>query len=474
MKRRELLNNLGKEKVEILAEIAETLMTERKYEIGSYKDTENGLLVIEESIAIQPKNLFKNLADEMNTKHEIEWASYGKGNKNRQIKYTDIPASETYASIWESMLVIADEYTIEDLEIIAEYLKNNDDKQVDNSLVAIFISKTRALASLLVKNYLIASTKKDRNGKMIGSTEVNFTALDNEENDMEIPSGAGGFANKLESTAEGTRNPEIELFGANEDTALKLWFLDNMENILTKKQIAFVKGEVEVNKQQAYSFRKGIAKRITTALEKEFGVNKGNHDRLIKLRREKKMLEELLDSKNFASELEKILSKEREYDGRINIVETALVEFCTLTETRNYRMAKVKTKEVTKPLRVALYKQLNEIEIAIESWENYTPQKVVATERDNNKVKEEYRKSLISEVTTFVDKNLVEKATKKLESAKRARYSETVWFNTIAQASNELMEVRMAHSLLEKNANMTPEKYAKRIKTEMEQAIIWK
>ena len=128
MKRNELLNNLGKEKLELLAGIAETLMTERKYEIGSYKDTENGLLVIEESIAIQPKNLFKNLADEMNTKHEIEWASYGKGNKNRQIKYTDIPASETYASIWESMLVIADEYTIEDLEIIAEYLKNNESK----------------------------------------------------------------------------------------------------------------------------------------------------------------------------------------------------------------------------------------------------------------------------------------------------------------------------------------------------------
>ena len=474
MKRRELLNNLGKEKVEILAEIAETLMTERKYEIGSYKDTENGLLVIEESITIQPKNLFKNLADEKNTKHEIEWASYGKGNKNRQLIYTDIPASESYASIWESMLVIADEYTVEDLKIIAEYLKNNDDKQVDNSLVAIFISKTRALAGLLVKNYLIASAKKDRNGKIIGNTEVNFTALDNEENDMEVPSGAGGFANKIASTAEGTRNPEIELFGDNEDTALKIWFFDNMENILTKKQIAFVKGEVEVNKQQAYSFRKGIAKRITTALEKEFGINKGNHDRLIKLKREKKMLEELLDSMNFASELEKILSKEREYDGRINIVETALVEFCTLTETRNYKTASVKTKEVIKPLRIALYKQLNEIEIAIERWENYTPQEIVATERNNSKVKADYRKLLLSEVVCFIDNDLVDKSIKKVESIKRARYSKDIWFNTKAQASNELIEVRMANSLLEKNANMTPEKYAKRIKTEMEQAIIWK
>lgn len=458
----------------IINEIVELLIEERRIETGTIVDGYNGMEYIDERITLVPNSIMRTLANQANTKHHLEWGSYNDKTMNNQEKLRDIPASEAYASVYEAILVVAEDYDEDELEEIYNNLIYQDE-QVDNSLVAIFMAKTKALAETYIKNYLISSTKKDRNGKIIGNTEYTdscLTTVDEQGNEV-------SFLDSKESTAKGTRSAMVELFGDNSESALNTWFMDNHERILTKKQVQYINDELEINAQQAYSFRKGIEKRVLKALQEEFNINGANHDRLLKLYNERKILEEVLEAKDFETAISKRLSKEREYEGMATIVDEALAEYCDLKETKAYRTAKIKTKEVIKPLRVALFKKLNEVNLAIERWENFKPQKLEATTKilssgvSVKDMKKAYQESLKSPVVSYKDEKIYRMAINKAESAKNSSYPKEVWFSKIARDHDEKLDQRNAKRLLDKN-NYTPEMVEDMENKEINSGIIWK
>lgn len=461
-------------KQSIINEIIEVLIEEKRIETGTIVDSYNGMEFIDERITLVPTSIMRTLANQANTKHQLEWGSYDDKTMSTQEKLRDIPASEAYASVYEAILVIAEEYEEEELEEIYNNLLYKD-KQVDNDLVAIFLAKTKTLAETYIKNYLISSTKKDRNGKIIGNTEYTdscLTTIDEQGNEV-------SFLDSKESIAKGTRSALVELFGDNSESALNTWFMDNHERILTKKQVQYINDELEINPQQAYSFRKGIEKRVLKALQEEFNINGTNHDRLLKLYNDRKILEEVLESKDFVTAVSKRLSKEREYEGMATIIDEALAEYCELKETKAYRTAKIKTKEIIKPLRIALFKKLNEVNIAIEQWENFKPEKLEATTKvlssgvSVKDMKKAYLESLKNPVVSYKDAKIYRMAINKSISAKNSSYPKEIWFSDIARVQDSKLDQRNAKRLLEKN-QYTPEMVETMENKEINSGIIWK
>lgn len=458
----------------IIDNIIEVLIEERRVVTGTIVDSYNEMEFTDERITLVPNSIMRSLANQANAKHHLEWGSYEDKTMSTQEKLRDIPASEAYASTYEAILVVAEEYEEEELEEIYNNLIY-EDEQVDNSLVAIFMAKTKALAETYIKNYLISSTKKDRTGKIIGNTEYTdscLTSLDEDGNEV-------SFLDSKESTAKGTRSAMVELFGDNSQSALNTWFIENHKRILTKKQVQYINDELDLIPQQAYSFRKGIEKRVLKALEEEFNINGANHDRLLKLNSDRKILEEVLDAKDFEKAISSRLSKEREYEGLATVIDEALAEYCTCTETKAYRMAVVKTKEVIKPLRIALYKKLNEVNIAIEEWENFVPEKVEATTKvlksgvSVKNMKKAYLESLKSPVVSYKDEKISRMAINKAISAKNSNYPKEVWFSEIARVHDAKLEDKTAKRLLEKN-QYTPEIIEAMENKEINSGIIWK
>lgn len=458
----------------IINEIIEVLIEEKRIETGTVVDSYNEMEFIEERITLVPNSIMRTLANQASSKHQLEWGSYNDRTMSTQEKLRDIPASEAYASVYEAILVVAEEYEEDDLEEIYNNLIYQDE-QVDNDLVAIFLAKTKALAENYIKNYLISSTKKDRNGKIIGNTEYTdscLTTIDEQGNEV-------SFLDSKESTTKGTRSAMVELFGDNSESALNTWFIENHERILTKKQVQYINDELEINAQQAYSFRKGIEKRVLKALQGEFNINGANHDRLLKLYNERKILEEVLEAKDFESAVSKRLSKEREYEGMATIVDEALAEYCDIKETKAYKTAIIKTKEVIKPLRIALFKKLNEVNLAIEKWENFKPKKLEATTKvlssgiSVKDMKKAYQESLKSPVVIYKDDKVYRIALNKSISAKNSSYPKEVWFSEIARTQDLKLDQRNAQRLLEKN-NYTPEIVETMENKEINSGIIWK
>lgn len=430
-------------KKEIINNIIEKLVIESKTENGTYIDTFNGMEVVNENINFKAASIFATLANYANATQGLEWASYGTENKNTGSKivihknqedgfgiYQDIPASEAYASIIEAMHHIAKDYSIEQLETVLEGVETN------SEVTKIFLGRVKEYATFLIKKYLTSSSKKDRNGKLIGREVADMVTSDDEGNVVSFIEGQS-------STSAGTRDAVIELFGGDYHDSRVDWIVDNLDSIFTKNQCEYLRGtkQKEMTKQDKSKIRKNMQNRLLKALEKEFGTI--NH-RLISLRAEIRKIESILEAKDFVKALFNNVSSERETMGKVTVVDEALAEFCSPTDMRKFRTADVITPELIKPLRVALFKKLGDLIEAEERWANYNPEPLVGTELvkvyDGDEVvamvtakeKEKiYQASITSPCLTYKDNKKVEEALIKLESKKNYEKSKGLWFSDI-------------------------------------------
>lgn len=435
-------------KREIINNIIEKLVVENKIENGTYIDTFNGIEVVNENINFKVTSIFATLANYANATQGLEWASYGTENKNIGSKvvihksqddtfsiYQDIPASEAYASIIEGMHHIANNYSIEQLEMVLEGIETNSD------ITKIFLGRVKEYATFLIKNYLISPSKKDRGGKLIGREVTDMITSDNEGN-------AVSFIESQTSTSTGTRNAVIELFGGDYHDSRVDWIVDNLDSIFTKNQCEYLRGtkQKEMTKQDKSKIRKNMQNRLLKTYEKEFGTI--NH-KLVSIRAEIRKIESILDAKDFVKALFNNVSSQKETLGKMTIADEVLAEFCSPTDMKKFLTANIKTPELIKPLRVALFKRLGDLIEAEIRWENYNPEPLVGTElvkvyegdevvamvtaKEKEKI---YQASITSPCLIYKDKKKVEEALIKLKAKKDYEKSKGLWFSDIVNQNS--------------------------------------
>ena len=427
---------------EIVDKIILKLINEEKIYQGTYKDSQSGMIVINETINLKVNSIAKSLAAAANSTQGLEWSSYGSNNKNvsSMIKihkkndvttsiYQDIPASEAYACIVESMYKISEEYTEQMLlDILDDVLKCSDLN------TKLFLARVKEYSMLLIRQNLISWSKKNSKGKLIGREVADMIHQDDEGNEI-------SFIESQTSTTAGTRDVVIELFGGDYHDSRVDWIVENLDSIFTKNQCEYLRGtkKKEMNSKDVYKIKKNMQKRLLNALEKEFG---SINNRLISIRRDMKKIEKVLESENFIAAIFKNTSKKLVTEGKETIIDNALSEYCNPSDMKKFINADIKTHELCKPLRVALYKKLGDLIEAEEKWINYNPEPLKGTElvkvyNDDNEVvamvtakeKEKiYQESLIYECVSYKDDSVVQNAIMKLES-KNKKYK--LWFSNL-------------------------------------------
>ena len=166
--------------------------------------------------------------------------------KNARAKYSlewsaDIIRDEVYATLYESMEIIAANMDIEELTL-------------DNSE---FMGQSYNLTMLKLKEKLIPRSKVDRNGAIIGTTELIVSPK------AEVDADGNSVNLSLEDLLAGqiVYNTDMEEERVNH---FLRWFDANKSKILTKKQIDFIDGgHIAEDKTNAYKMRKRISERGT-------------------------------------------------------------------------------------------------------------------------------------------------------------------------------------------------------------------
>lgn len=223
----------------------------------------------EESQTIKFKHYNKDLIAKAvaaaRPKYSLEWSA-------------DIIRDEVYATVYESMEIIAANMDIEEISL------NNSE----------FAGPVYNMTMLKLKEHLIPRSKRERTGEVI---EMQVMAA------SQLGLNNDGQALTIEDILEGT-NTYI-LMGAAEEKMnhfLK-WFEANKSKILTKKQIQFLNGGyIAEDKTNAYKMRKRISERVSRAYSEQYG---DVSPRIAVLKDQERILEEILDAKNFRAAYDK-------------------------------------------------------------------------------------------------------------------------------------------------------------------------
>ena len=164
-----------------------------------------------------------------------------------------------------------------------------------------------------MKKYLTSSSKKDRNGKLIGREVADMVTSDDEGNVV-------SFIESQSSTSAGTRDAVIELFGGDYHDSRVDWIVDNLDSIFTKNQCEYLRGtkQKEMTKQDKSKIRKNMQNRLLKTYEKEFGTI--NH-KLVSIRAEIRKIESILDAKDFVKALFNNVSSQKETLGKMTIAD---------------------------------------------------------------------------------------------------------------------------------------------------------
>lgn len=246
------------------------------------------------------------------TKYGIEWSS-------------DIIRDEVIATLYESMLVVA-----KDLE--------EDQLRFDN---AAFMGKVYRLVEIKLKGTLIQQTKKSSDGKIIGYTEELVSPLAEE----------GEKISKLEQLLNGSMSLEDLKMEKEEkvDQFIK-WFNKNKKDILTKKQLKFVDGElIDMDRFSACHMRKRIANRVLKAYEVKYGTVSS---RIATLMDQKETIETILESNDFRAALIPNLEETYIIDTIIDNVSPEAAKAFNAGSNEAW---------VIKEYRIALFKELGNI-----------------------------------------------------------------------------------------------------------------
>lgn len=157
---------------------------------------------------------------------------------------------------------------------------------------AEFVGKVNNLVELKLRNELIPASRRNRDGEFIGYTEE-LVAPIAEENET---------TSKLETLLNGQIDIEKMMIGGEDKMNQFLnWYNDNKKNILTKKQIKFVEGEIpDIDRRTAWSMRKRIAERVTKAYALKYG---SVSPRIAVLMDQQTLIENILEAKDFKAAL---------------------------------------------------------------------------------------------------------------------------------------------------------------------------
>ena len=276
----------------------------------------------EESQTIKFKHYNKDLIAKAvaaaRPKYSLEWNA-------------DIIRDEVYATVYESMEIIAANMDIEEISL-------------DNPE---FAGPVYNMTMLKLKERLIPRSKRERTGEVI---EMQVMAA------SQLGLNNDGQALTIEDILEGT-NTYILMGAAEEKMNYFLkWFEANKSKILTKKQIQFLNGGyIAEDKTNAYKMRKRISERVSRAYSEQYG---DVSPRIAVLKDQERILEEILDAKSFRAAYDK-------YKDEDFIID-AVAEFVALEYLQSFNKGN-NNPDTIKAMRIALYKRLGEIINMIEA-----------------------------------------------------------------------------------------------------------
>ena len=266
-------------------------------------------------------HMLNGLIKKSRVKYSLEWDS-------------DIIRDEVYATIYESMEIVAANMDIEEMSL-------------DNPE---FMGQSYNLAILKLKERLIPRSKVDRNGVIIGTTEL-IVSPKVKANSVEEDSTTLSLEDLLAGQMAHNTDEEEEKM----NHFLK-WFDSNKSKILTKKQIQFIEGgHIAEDKTNAYKMRKRISERVSRAYSEQYG---DVSPRIAILKDQERILEEILDAKSFRDAYDK-------YKDEDFIID-AVGEYVALDYLKAFSKGS-NNQDTIKAMRVALYKRLGEVINMIEA-----------------------------------------------------------------------------------------------------------
>lgn len=301
--KKQILKNLTEEMIEILL-----------IDLQEENATENSQTI---RFKHYNKDLVAKIIAAARPKYSLEWS-------------TDIIRDEVYATIYESMEIIAEDLIIEDIRL-------------DNRA---FAGPVFNMTMIKLKDKLIPASK--RNGReLIELQEIAASQLGTNER---------GQALTIE---EILASKETDILIDNKEDKMNQfinWFNKNKKDILTKKQINFLNGEVQhKDPDKARTMRKRIADRVSKAYSSQYG---DVSPRIANLMDQQNILEKILEAKDFRAELNKYLDNDTIID--------ALTSQVSLKTMKTYNQGSTDP-AIIKEYRIALFKKLGEVITMIEA-----------------------------------------------------------------------------------------------------------
>lgn len=264
------------------------------------------------------KDLMAKAVAAARPKYSLEWPA-------------DIIRDEVYATVYESMEIIAKDMDIEEIKL-------------DNPA---FAGQVYNMTMLKLKEQLIPRSKRERTGAIIESQEIAASQLgDNKD----------GQALTIEDILAG-QDINI-LMGAKKEKMNHFinWFDKNKKDILTKKQRDFLAGEIHhKDPDKARAMRKRIAERVSKAYQEQYGEVS---PRIAILIDNQKTIEDILEAKDFRDKLNNYLEEDFIID--------AITSHVSMNSMKKYNSGS-NAPEIIKEYRIALFKKLGEVIITIEA-----------------------------------------------------------------------------------------------------------
>ncbi len=228
---------------------------------------------------------------------------------------------QTYASVYESINKIAANYTEDELKLIYSDITTKKQTITNQFLTGVYKSSI-----FDVKSKLSGHRRDGKHGMIPAYTFCEYS----EQNLDDI----------IEISDE-EQQLDIIFFIS--------WFNQNKAKFLTRKQLEFLEDE-NITKTNKCTYRKRIFENTMKAYQQEF--DNCENDRINQLESQIKIIEKILEAKDFSETYLKYRNKHFIIDA-ITEADLEIVRAFNLGY-RNYN-------KVIKPLRIALYKKLDEL-----------------------------------------------------------------------------------------------------------------
>lgn len=234
---------------------------------------------------------------------------------------------EVYCTVYDIMLnKVAPDFADEQLEQIAADVHTK-----ELNITHSFLSSVYKLAILKAKCQL-SGHRRSSTGTMIPAADyIEF----NEEALIDSPDFNSGLV---------VDNPDEQISFFTD------WFNNEKENFLTRKQLQFIEDDSAVESKNKSSYKKRIYNRTTKAYEEQF---KCDNSRINEIRTNIKLIEDILESDDFVASI-------LEYRDK-TIINDALTEYVPLEVMKAFNYGYYNYNKVLKYYRIALFKQLNNL-----------------------------------------------------------------------------------------------------------------